>query len=147
MDSTTPMTPTDINDTCQTKFHSDPDQRAFWAEWMRAQFCLIVTGGQDPMGTLKSYNVTADVIQHILGEAPPAPEPKQKRSDKYQNIIDWCMDNHLYQTDANEVADIGGVSYATAIKFIKDRPDLFFRIKKGVYEVRNPKIVREEEGS
>jgi hypothetical protein len=99
------------------------------------------------MDTFKSYNVTAEVIKHLLGEEPSTPEPRQKRADKYQNIIDWCMENHLFQTDANHIAEVGGVSYATAIKFIKDRPDLFFRIKKGVYEVRNPKIVREEEGS
>lgn len=141
------MTPAEINATYKDKFHSDPDNRAFWAEWMRAQFCLIVGDPNNPMDTLKSYNVTADVITHILGREPSAPEPRQKRADKYQNIIDWCMDNHLFQTDANHVAEVGGVSYATAIKFIKDRPDLFFRIKKGVYEVRNPKIMREEEGS
>lgn len=141
------MTPAEINAIYKDKFHSDPDNRAFWAEWMRAQFCLIVGDPNNPMDTLKSYNVTADVITHILGREPSAPEPRQKRADKYQNIIDWCMENHLFQTDANQIAEVGGVSYATAIKFIKDRPDLFFRIKKGVYEVRNPKIMREEEGS
>lgn len=134
-----------INETYKEKFHSEPENRAFWAEWMRAQFCLIVGDANNPMDTLKQYNVTAEVITHILGREPSAPEPKQKRADKYQNLIDWCMENHLLQTDANKIAEVGEMSYATAIKFIKDRPDLFFRIKKGLYEVRNPKIFREEE--
>jgi len=139
------LTPAEINAEYKRKFHEDPENRSFWAEWMRAQFCLIVGDSNHPMETLKQYNVLPDVIKAILGEAPPPPEPKAKRSDKYQNLIDWCMDNHLLQTDANEIAEVGDMSYATAIKFIKDRPDLFFRIKKGLYEVRNPKIFREEE--
>ena len=141
------MTPDEINNEYKRMFHEDPERRPFWAEVMRAQFVLLTGDSTDPMGTLKQYNVLPEVIKHLTGELPPAPEPKQKMVDKYQTVIDWCMENHLYQTDANKVAEIGDISYASALKFIKDRPDLFYKIKKGLYEVRNPKLVRLQESS
>jgi len=141
------LTPDEINNEYKKKFHEDPDNQHFWAEVMRARFCLLASAGDDPMSTLKNYNVTAEVIKHLTGELPAPPEPKQKMVDKYQTVIEWCMENHLLQTDANVVAEIGNISYASALKFIKDRPDLFYKIKKGLYEVRNPKIFRQQESS
>ena len=141
------MTPEQINNEYKTKFHSDPDNRPFWAEVMRGKFVLLANDGAEPMFVLKQYNVQPDVIQHLTGELPTPPEPKAKMVDKYQSVIDWCLANHLVQTDANTVAEIGDISYASALKFIKDRPDLFYRVKRGLYEVRNPKLFREQETS
>jgi len=127
------------------KFFEEPERRAFWAEVMRARWCLHANPEENAMETLKSYNVLADVIQHLLGELPPPPQAKPKRADKYQTVIDWCMENHLMQVTGTDIAEIGGFSYGTAMKFIKDRPDLFFRLKKGLYEARNPETMRAQE--
>jgi hypothetical protein len=141
------MTPEQINNEYKEKFYADPDNRPFWAEVMRGRFVLLTNDGSEPMFVLKQYNVQPDVIQYLTGELPTPPEPKAKMVDKYQSVIDWCLANHLIQTDANTVAEIGDISYASALKFIKDRPDLFYRVKRGLYEVRNPKIFREQENS
>lgn len=134
-----------IEDEYKTKFWEEPEQRAFWAEVMRARWSLHANPGEDAMETLKAYHVTADVIKFLTGELPPPPQPKPRRADKYQTVIDWCMENHLVQVTGNDIAEIGGFSYGTAIKFIKDRPDLFFWVKKGLYEARNPEIMRAQE--
>lgn len=125
----------------------------FVSETERARWVLWTVHRTDPYGpcdtemlkTLRAYNVQRDVIIHVGGQEPPAPETKARRSDKYQAIISWVEQNHRVQVTANEVAEAGSISYPTALKFIKDRPDLFYRIKKGLYEVRDPKIVRQEE--
>lgn len=131
----------------KTNLQKKPAERSFWAEVFRARWALYINSGDDPMTVAKSYNVQPEVIKWLLGEAPTLPEPKPKMVDKYQNIVDWCKANHLLQTDANKIAEVGEISYASALKFIKDRPDLFFKIKKGLYEVRDPKIIREQETS
>lgn len=65
-----------------------------------------------------------------------------KRSEKYQAIIDWTQE-HLYeQVTPQDVMSIGSISYPTALKLIGDRPDIFRKIKRGVYELRDPKADR-----
>jgi len=136
-----------IEDEYKTKFHEEPENCAFWAEVMRARWSLFTNKSDDPMTVAKSYNVQPEVAKFLLGAEPTLTEPKPKMVDKYHSIVDWCKENHLLQTDANKIAEVGEISYASALKFIKDRPDLFFKIKKGLYEVRDPKIMREQETS
>ena len=65
-----------------------------------------------------------------------------KRSEKYQSIVDWTQE-HLYEeVTPQTIMDIGGISYPTALKFISDRPDIFRKIKRGVYELRDPQADR-----
>lgn len=137
----------DIETEYKTKFWEDPDNRSTHAEMMRAKWVLWTERhNPDKVAVLRSYNVQEHVVTELLGENPPPPAPKERRADKYEKLVDWCKTNHLYQTTANEVAEVGEVSYPTALKFIKDRPDLFYKIKRGVYEVRNPEKIRAEQG-
>jgi hypothetical protein len=135
----------EINAEYKKMFYDQPDRRDFWAEVMRAKFVIMANEQENPARALLNYNVQNQVIEYLLGELPAPPEPKKKRSDKYEELIEWCKDNHLVQVNAEQIAEQGDMSYSTALKFIKDRPDLFYKIKKGVYEVRNPEIVRQEE--
>jgi hypothetical protein len=130
----------------KNNFASDPSQHWRWSEIYRARWALWYNPDKDPKRVLVTYNVSDSVMKLILGEGVEVlPEKKVKRQDKYQTIVDWCMANHLVQVSVGTIAELGSVSYPTALKFIKDRPDLFYKIKKGVYEVRNPTIVRQEE--
>jgi hypothetical protein len=130
----------------KANYRSDPSQHWRWSEITRARWALWYNPDKDPKRVLVTYNVSDSVAKMVLGESADVPfEKKQKRQEKYRTIVDWCMENHLVQVNVDAIADLGGVSYPTALKFIKDRPDLFYKIKKGVYEVRNPKIAREEE--
>lgn len=67
---------------------------------------------------------------------------RQKRTDKYQSIIDWTKDHLFEQVTANTIMEVGEISYPTALKFIGDRPDLFRKLKRGLYEVRDPQADR-----
>lgn len=65
-----------------------------------------------------------------------------KRSEKYQSIVDWTQE-HLYEeVTPQTIMEVGNISYPTALKFIGDRPDIFRKIKRGVYELRDPKADR-----
>lgn len=117
-------------------------ERDLAAERHRAGVILSMNEGADTVKTLRFYGVTSTVIAEYASEEAVVGERRVKRADKYQAVIDWCHDHPYEQVSANQVAEIGGVSYPTALKFIGDRVDLFRKIKRGVYEVRNVKEER-----
>jgi len=139
------MTPNEINSEYKRNFGC-PQLGVLAPEILRARFVIHANPHENPAKALLAYNVNPEVISMLTGGKVDPIQPRQKRNDKYQQIVDWCKANHLYQTTAEQIAEIGGISYQTALKFIKDRPDLFYRIKKGLYEVRNPEQVKKEEG-
>lgn len=65
-----------------------------------------------------------------------------KRTEKYQSIIDWAKAHLFEQVTPQQVMEIGDISYPTALKFIGDRPDIFRKIKRGLYELRDPQADR-----
>jgi hypothetical protein len=70
------------------------------------------------------------------------PKSRQKRADKYRRLLEWADAHTLEQISVGELTDIGELSYPTALKFVNDRVDLFRKIKRGVYEVRDVKSER-----
>jgi hypothetical protein len=61
-----------------------------------------------------------------------------KRVEKYQSIIDWTQDRLFEQVTPQQIMEVGDISYPTALKFIGDRPDIFRKLKRGLYELRDP---------
>jgi hypothetical protein len=70
---------------------------------------------------------------------------KQSRSDKHKSIYEWLDANTGSTIATQEFADISELSYPTALKFIENNPQYFRKLKRGQYEIRNPKADREEE--
>lgn len=65
-----------------------------------------------------------------------------KRVEKYQSIIDWTQEHLFEQVTPQQIMEVGDISYPTALKFIGDRPDIFRKIKRGLYELRDPQADR-----
>lgn len=133
-----------IHDEYKTNFAKHPSRRDFHSEVLRAKWIIFSNKEQNWAHTLSKYLVASSVIHALTGENV-IPEKRERRSDKYQKLIDWCKENHLVQITPNDLAEVGGISYPTALKFINDRPDLLVKIKRGIYECRDPEIVRKEE--
>jgi hypothetical protein len=115
------------------------------SEILRAHLILQANPEAAPAVVLRQYGVTESVAKEIIGDIDLTVTRRQKRSDKYQSIIDWCETHAMEQVTPENVAEVGNVSYSTAIKFIKDRVDLFRRVKRGVYEVRDFRAERAAE--
>lgn len=147
------MTPTDIDNeyregvkalmskygNCALWGDAPRDEVLYVTEKSRARYVLLTNPG-DPHA-LRRNGIPARIIEELGGEAIHT--PKQRRSDKYQAIYDWCDENVMVQVTPNQLAEIGDISYPTALKVIEDRPDLFRKVKRGLYEVRDPKAERE----
>lgn len=123
---------------------SSVPREAIWRlqEQLRAHYIIAANTDDDKMAALRRHGVPINIIEVVLGETPESHQRRQKRSDKYQAMIDWCLDHPLEQTSAEALAAVGEVSYPTALKFINDRIDLFRKIKRGIYEVRDVKTER-----
>lgn len=65
-----------------------------------------------------------------------------KRVEKYQSIIDWTQEHLFEQVTPQQIMEVGDISYPTALKFIGDRADIFRKIKRGLYELRDPQADR-----
>jgi hypothetical protein len=68
----------------------------------------------------------------------------EKRSDKYDAFTDWAKSHVFEQYTTEQLVEISSFSYPTALKFIQDSP-VFRKIKKGLWEIRDPKADREAE--
>lgn len=138
------LTPEKINSDYTHSVKINPDRREYYSEVSRARFILLGNPNENQIKILQRNLVPNNVIIGVTGETPTH-ERKEKRSDKYAKLIQWCKDHHREQVTVYEIAEVGEMSYPTALKFVNDRPDLFYKLKKGLYEARNPEMARQEE--
>ena len=114
-------------------------------EELRAYYCINAQPTWSLEETFRHYSVDRRVWEMFNIEAPDGVSRKERRNDKYQNIINWCEDNVFAEVTPQFLMDVSGMSYPTVLKFIGDRPDLFRKLRRGVYEVRDPQADREAE--
>jgi hypothetical protein len=121
-------------------FDIPKDEMHLLHETTRARYVLMAhpDGGAN---VLKQYGVAMSVIADLTNEDVNS-ERRVRRVDKYRAMLEWCKSNVDVQVTPDEMAAIGDVSRATALKFIQDRVDLFRKVKRGLYEVRDPDVER-----
>lgn len=81
------------------------------------------------------------VIESMLNNTEKIPV---RRSEKYQSIVDWTQDNLYEEVTPQTIMEVGNISYPTALKFISDHPDIFRKVRRGVYELRDPVADRQK---
>jgi hypothetical protein len=113
------------------------DELTLWAERTRALYVLDLHPDANPVTVLRTFGVGDRVIAELTDGVGLDAQRKLKRSDRYAAIEAWAKANPGKDTTVYEVADVGGFSYSTANNFIKDRVDLFRRVKKGEYQLRD----------
>lgn len=112
------------------------------SEINRAKCILARYPDEEEVTLLRKFSVGQNVITLVTGKEVSQPKPKAKRTDKYAHIVEWCKENTGSETTVYEIAEAGGVSYPTANNFVKTRPDLFTKVKKGSYIIRDPETER-----
>ena len=113
-------------------------------EKLRASYCLAASPNTSPIETFKHYSVDERVWGFFVTNLPEkSADKKVKRTDKYQAIMDWTKEHLFEEVTPQTIMEIGEISYPTALKFITERPDIFRKVKRGTYEVRDPKADRE----
>jgi len=89
------------------------------------------------------YSIDRSVIPEVFGEVSLALEERRKRRVDYRKLIlDWCKEHVYEEVTIQQVAEVGCVSAATARKFVEDRGDVFKRLGRGRWEVRDAEADR-----
>jgi hypothetical protein len=88
--------------------------------------------------------VLADWCDMTITEEEVADIRVEKRVDKYDSFIDWTKDKLFEQYTTEALVEVAGFSYPTVLKFVQDSP-YFRKVKKGLWEIRDPKADREAE--
>jgi hypothetical protein len=118
-------------------------------EKMRALWVMQLTDGKMSAAKAMSlYMVRPDIVKEILAEFDKLEDcdnNQKKRRDKYSAIQEWCVENVGVQVGAKQLAEIGEISYPTALKYISDHPNVFWKVVRGVYEVRDPAADRKKD--
>ena len=112
-------------------------EQFFVSEVYRAKHACLAAGSAklDP-NIMRQYSIMGRVVEHLCGSIPD-PERHLKYSDRRRIMENWCAENIDATITPNDLAEVGDVSYATAIKFINERVDLFRKVERGRYVVRN----------
>jgi len=67
------------------------------------------------------------------------------RAEKQQKVLNWAADNVGAEVTLEKLMEVGDIAYSMAKKIVENRPDLFWKIKRGLFSVRDPKADREAE--
>jgi uncharacterized protein (DUF1330 family) len=119
-----------------------PEEVHRLGERMRAEHVVAIHGRPDPV-VLRSYSVPSYIIEDLCGEVPTV-ERKRSYRQRKEAVERWCSEQVGSTVTPNVIADVGEFSEATARTFINERPDLFSRVKRGHYLVRDPHADRQQ---
>lgn len=111
----------------------------------RARYCSAANPGWSAKELVSYYSIDQSIATEVFGTVDVSILARTKRADKYEAIWKWCGENVFAQVTPKEIAEIGDISYPTALKLVGDRVDFFRKVKHGLYEVRDPKADREAE--
>ena len=65
------------------------------------------------------------------------------RNDQYDSIIKWCRTQLFAEVTLEDLEKVSGLCQASVRKFVGERSDLFRKLRRGVWEVRDPEADRE----
>ena len=90
---------------------------------------------------LHDNDVVPTVIEQITGSIPTI-DRRVKRADKHKGLEQWCVDRTGQIVKVDEIAAGAGVSGQKVRTFIDSRPDLFRRVERGRYEIKDMQAER-----
>lgn len=144
----------DASKTYGDKWSLPRDESFSLGEYERAMHILLswkVEGEKgNPVRMLRSYGVMESVILQVVAdwcdmtitEDDLSEVKTEKRSDKYNAFVEWTKDKVGQQFTTDALVEEAGFSYITVLKFLGESPH-FRKIKKGLWEIRDPKADRE----
>lgn len=126
------------------------------SEKVRALYVVQVWQKQTNAGSalkfLRSYSVAEDAIKYVaenfldkkeLVEAE-SKDKTPKRADRWRALEDWAKQHFLEEVTTEQMVEVAGFSYPTVLNYLKTSP-YFRKIKRGAWEVRDPKADRARE--
>ena len=124
-------------------------------ERVRSAYVLMLWKKEGSSGSpakfLRSYSISeqviADMVTSYCGLEVSEEElslKTERRADKHQSFLNWTGDHIFEQYTTEQLVEVSGFSYPTTLKILQESPH-FRKVKKGLWEVRDPKADRQAE--
>lgn len=118
------------------------DQRVA-AERLRAAYAIDINPDMPLPQVMRVYSIDSRVWSFFIENAEELQsERRLSRADKQLKVLSWAAVNVGVKVDLTKLMEVGDVAYSMAKKITEDRPDVFRKIKRGEFEVRNPEADR-----
>lgn len=114
------------------------------SEILRLRHTINALGGEITPRQLSQYMFSPATIAKVNPSFAESEDKPNTRKGKMQNVYSWLDKNPGQTITTQQFAEIASLSYPTVLKFIDTNPQYFRKIKRGQYEVRNPKEERQE---
>jgi hypothetical protein len=118
------------------------DQRVA-AEKLRAAYAINANPEMPVPQVFRVYTIDSRVWD-LFVENPEEMKTERKlsRADKQAKVLNWAATNVGTKVDLTKLMEIGDIAYSMAKKIVEDRPDVFWKVKRGEFEVRDPEADR-----
>jgi hypothetical protein len=104
-------------------------------ETERANYCREANPGMTTQELSAYYSIDRSVSALVFGIID---QPKKtKRANPTQTALTWAGNNLFAEISSKQLADAIGASLPTALKIIDSRPDVFRKLGRGKWEVRD----------
>jgi hypothetical protein len=85
--------------------------------------------------------VPVETLRELVSNAKWSTEGAAKR-EGWGDLMVYCRENVYESVTVNDLTEACGLSIPTIRKFITDRPDIFRKIQRGLWEIRDPESDR-----
>ena len=110
-------------------------QRFTQLETERANYCREANPCMSAQELTAYYSIDRSVSALVFGIID---QPKKtKRANPTQTALAWAANNVFAEISSKQLADAIGASLPTALKIIDARPDVFRKLGRGKWEVRD----------
>lgn len=110
--------------------------------WYVFQMPEIAAGTMTVKATaMKQYNLAESAVG-AMAEEIVVLKKRNRHSDKNKALKAWAEENVGVEVKVDELADACGVSSSKARSFIQDRPDIFSKVRHGLFYVKDPAAER-----
>ena len=119
------------------------DDQRVPAEKLRAAYAINANPEMPIPQVFRVYTIDSRVWD-LFVENPEEMKTERKlsRADKQAKVLNWAAANIGAKVDLTKLMEIGDIAYSMAKKIVEDRPDVFWKVKRGEFEVRDPEADR-----
>lgn len=120
------------------------DEQFHASEKLRAAYSIHANPGVPVAQVLKQYAIDHRVWPYFTDDSTDSkPYKRLSRAEKLDSVIKWAAGNVGKQITLQALIEQSDVAYSMAKKIVDDRPDVFRKVKRGLFEIRDPKADRQ----
>lgn len=124
------------------------DEQFHASEKLRAAYSIHANPGIPTAQVLKQYAIDHRIWPYFIdGPTEAKPYKRLSRAEKIDSVVKWAASNVGKQITLQALIQESDIAYSMAKKITEDRPDIFRKVKRGQFEIRDPKADREADKS